>query len=71
MNRPDTRLTVERRHDDGEWEEVGSAFIDSWECQQVALILSGVDLGAFAIMSAGGIPAWRRSPHHLLMIAPR
>ena len=46
----DTRLIIERRHEDGEWEEVGTARIDGWECGQIALVLSGIDLGAFAAM---------------------
>ena len=52
MKQANTRLTAEHRREDGGWEEIGTALIDGWECEQIALILSGIDPGAFAALPA-------------------
>ena len=45
-----TRLTVSAATEGGGWEEIGSTLIGAWECEQIALILSGVDPSAFAAL---------------------
>ena len=50
MKELDMRLIVESRCEGGEWEEAGTYMLSGWQCAQIVMVLSGVDLGAFAAM---------------------
>ena len=45
------RMTIERRCADGEWQKFGTVTLSDWEREQLALLLSGVDLAVYAGMS--------------------
>lgn len=49
--RDEFRMTIERRSADGEWTEFGTVTLSDWEREQLALLLSGVDLSIYATMS--------------------
>ena len=52
----DFRLVVEQRDADGEWRAVDSfavADLSPWQCAQLAVLLSDIDLATYATMPAG------------------
>ena len=52
MTRPEIRIVIQERRVDGGWDTAGVTTPDPWQCEQISIVLAGIDSAAFAALPA-------------------
>ena len=52
MTRPEIRIVIQKRRVDGGWDTAVATTLDHWQCEQISIVLAGIDSAAFAALPA-------------------